>query len=60
MAGKKILFGADARQKLANGVDTLANAVKVTLGPNGRNVAFEKKFGSPAITKDGVTCCKRN
>lgn len=58
MAGKKILFGVEARQKLANGVDTLANAVKVTLGPKGRNVAYEKKFGSPAITKDGVTVAK--
>ena len=58
MAGKKILYGAEARQKLAAGVDTLANAVKVTLGPRGRNVAFEKKFGAPAITKDGVTVAK--
>lgn len=58
MAGKKILFGVDARQKLAHGVDALANAVKVTLGPRGRNVAFEKKFGSPAITKDGVSVAK--
>jgi chaperonin GroEL len=58
MAGKKILFGVEARQKLANGVDALANAVKVTLGPRGRNVAYEKKFGSPAITKDGVTVAK--
>lgn len=58
MAGKKILFGVEARQRLANGVDQLANAVKVTLGPCGRNVAYEKKFGSPAITKDGVTVAK--
>jgi chaperonin GroEL len=58
MAGKKILFGVEARQKLAHGVDALANAVKVTLGPRGRNVAYEKKFGSPAITKDGVTVAK--
>jgi chaperonin GroEL len=58
MAGKRILFGTEARQKLAHGVDTLANAVKVTLGPRGRNVAYEKKFGSPAITKDGVTVAK--
>ena len=56
--GKKILFGVDARQKLAQGVDTLANAVKVTLGPRGRNVAFEKKFGAPAVTKDGVSVAK--
>lgn len=55
---KKILFGVDARQKLACGVDTLANAVKITLGPRGRNVAFEKKFGSPTITKDGVSVAK--
>lgn len=52
---KKILFGAEARQKLAIGVDILANAVKVTLGPCGRNVALQKSFGSPVITKDGVT-----
>jgi chaperonin GroEL len=58
MAGKKILFGADARQKLAKGVDTLADAVKVTLGPKGRNVAFERKFGAPGITKDGVSVAK--
>ena len=58
MAGKKILFGAEARQKLAAGVDALANAVKVTLGPRGRNVAYEKKFGAPAITKDGVSVAK--
>ena len=58
MAGKKILFGVDARQKLAQGVDILANTVKVTLGPRGRNVAFEKKFGGPAVTKDGVSVAK--
>ncbi len=58
MAGKKILFGVEARQKIAHGVDTLANAVKVTLGPRGRNVAYQKSFGSPAITKDGVTVAK--
>lgn len=55
---KNILFGATARQKLAQGVDTLANAVKVTLGPRGRNVAFERKFGAPTITKDGVSVAK--
>lgn len=55
---KNILFGASARQKLAKGVDALADAVKVTLGPRGRNVAFEKKFGSPTITKDGVSVAK--
>jgi chaperonin GroEL len=58
MAGKKILFGAEARQKLAQGIDTLANAVKITLGPRGRNVAYEKKFGAPGITKDGVSVAK--
>ncbi len=58
MAGKKILFGADARQKLLRGVDILADTVKVTLGPRGRNVAFEKKFGAPGITKDGVSVAK--
>lgn len=58
MAGKKILFGVDARDKIRKGVDTLADAVKVTLGPRGRNVAFEKSFGSPTITKDGVTVAK--
>lgn len=55
---KNILFGASARQKLAKGIDALADAVKVTLGPRGRNVAFERKFGSPAITKDGVSVAK--
>lgn len=55
---KKILFGFEARQRLAQGVDALANTVKVTLGPRGRNVAFEKKFGSPTITKDGVSVAK--
>lgn len=58
MAGKRILFGVDARHKLGIGVDTLANAVKVTLGPRGRNVAFQKSFGSPTITKDGVSVAK--
>ncbi len=58
MSSKKILFGADARDKIRKGVDTLANAVKVTLGPKGRNVVFERAFGSPVITKDGVTVAK--
>src|SRR5580698_8348842 len=58
MAGKKILFGVEAREKIRMGVDTLADAVKVTLGPRGRNVAFEKSFGSPVITKDGVSVAK--
>ncbi|MBY0384868.1 chaperonin GroEL [bacterium] len=55
---KKILFGQDARTKILKGVDILANAVKVTLGPKGRNVAFERSFGTPLITKDGVTVAK--
>jgi chaperonin GroEL len=58
MSAKRILFGADAREKIRKGVDTLADAVKVTLGPKGRNVIFEKSFGSPMITKDGVTVAK--
>lgn len=58
MSGKRIIFGVDAREKIKRGVDTLADAVKVTLGPRGRNVAFEKAFGSPSITKDGVTVAK--
>ncbi len=55
---KQILFEIDARNKMKRGVDTLANAVKVTLGPKGRNVVIEKKFGAPGITKDGVTVAK--
>ena len=55
---KQILFEAPARQALKRGVDTLANAVKVTLGPKGRNVILEKSFGAPVITKDGVTVAK--
>jgi chaperonin GroEL len=55
---KQIIFDTEARDKLKRGVDTLANAVKVTLGPKGRNVILDKKFGSPAITKDGVTVAK--
>jgi chaperonin GroEL len=55
---KDITFNADARAKLKEGVDALANAVKVTLGPKGRNVVIDKKFGAPAITKDGVTVAK--
>ncbi|MEW5774958.1 MAG: chaperonin GroEL [Thermodesulfobacteriota bacterium] len=58
MSAKEILFDAKAREKLKRGVDTLANAVKVTLGPKGRNVVIEKSFGSPVITKDGVTVAK--
>ena len=55
---KQIIFGEEARAKILKGVNTLANAVKVTLGPKGRNVAIEKSFGSPVITKDGVTVAK--
>lgn len=55
---KRIVFEADAREKLRKGIDALANAVKVTLGPKGRNVILDKKYGSPAITKDGVTVAK--
>src|SRR6187401_525738 len=55
---KLIYFDIEARNKMKKGVDTLANAVKVTLGPKGRNVVIEKKFGSPAVTKDGVTVTK--
>src|SRR5450432_822783 len=55
---KQIFFEIEARNKMKKGVDTLANAVKVTLGPKGRNVVIEKKFGAPAVTKDGVTVAK--
>ena len=58
MAAKEVRFSAEARDKLLRGVDTLANAVKVTLGPKGRNVVIEKSFGAPRITKDGVTVAK--
>src|SRR4051812_10413676 len=55
---KKITQGEDSRQAILRGVNTLANAVKITLGPRGRNVVLDKKFGSPLITKDGVTVAK--
>src|SRR5690625_5422983 len=55
---KDIVFKEDARRALERGVNTVANAVKVTLGPKGRNVVIEKKFGGPTITKDGVTVAK--
>ena len=55
---KQIFFNIDARNKMKKGVDTLADAVKVTLGPKGRNVVIEKKFGAPSVTKDGVTVAK--
>jgi chaperonin GroEL len=58
MAAKELLFNTDARAKLKKGVDHLAEAVKVTLGPKGRNVVIDKKFGSPTVTKDGVTVAK--
>ena len=58
MAAKEVKFGAEARTKMLEGVDILANAVKVTLGPKGRNVVLEKSFGAPRITKDGVTGAK--
>src|SRR5713101_5954229 len=58
MAAKEVKFSGDARDKMLRGVDTLANAVKVTLGPKGRNVVLDKSFGAPRITKDGVTVAK--
>jgi chaperonin GroEL len=58
MAAKEILYDTNAREKILNGVNTLANAVKVTLGPRGRNVVIEKSFGAPTVTKDGVTVAK--
>ncbi|MBV8096787.1 MAG: chaperonin GroEL [Acetobacteraceae bacterium] len=58
MAAKEVRFGGDARQKMLRGVDILADAVKVTLGPKGRNVVLDKSFGAPRVTKDGVTVAK--
>ena len=58
MAAKQVLFGDDARAKIVNGVNILANAVKVTLGPKGRNVVLERSFGAPTVTKDGVSVAK--
>ncbi|MGZ3264723.1 MAG: chaperonin GroEL [Croceibacterium sp.] len=58
MAAKDVKFGRDARERILKGVDTLANAVKVTLGPKGRNVVLDKSYGAPRITKDGVTVAK--
>ena len=55
---KVIKFGIEARAKMMNGVDILANAVKVTLGPKGRNVVMDKSYGAPRTTKDGVTVAK--
>src|SRR5689334_18796996 len=58
MAAKDVRFGGDARQRMLHGVDILADAVKVKLGPKGRNVVLDKSFGAPRITKDGVTVAK--
>ncbi|MEP4805064.1 MAG: chaperonin GroEL, partial [Hyphomicrobiales bacterium] len=58
MSAKEVKFGSDARDKMLRGVDVLANAVKVTLGPKGRNVVLDKSFGAPRITKDGVSVAK--
>ena len=58
MAAKDVKFSRDARERILDGVDILANAVKVTLGPKGRNVVIDKSFGAPRITKDGVTVAK--
>jgi len=58
MAAKEVKFGTEARNKMLKGVDVLADAVKVTLGPKGRNVVIDKSFGAPRITKDGVSVAK--
>ncbi len=58
MAVKEVKFGDDARSLMANGVNILANAVKATLGPKGRNAVLDKSFGAPTITKDGVSVAK--
>jgi chaperonin GroEL len=58
MAAKDVKFSTEARERMLRGVDMLANAVKVTLGPKGRNVVIEKSFGAPRITKDGITVAK--
>src|SRR5678816_3990398 len=58
MAAKEVRFSGDARQRMLRGVEILADAVKVTLGPKGRNVVLDKSFGAPRITKDGVTVAK--
>ena len=58
MAAKEVKFSVDARDRMLRGVDILNNAVKVTLGPKGRNVVLDKSFGAPRITKDGVTVAK--
>src|SRR5678815_3818129 len=58
MAAKDIRLGTDARERMLHGIDTLAHAVRVTLGPKGRNVVLDKSYGAPRITKDGVTVAK--
>src|SRR3989338_3567348 len=58
MAAKQLIYSEEARAAILKGVDKLANAVKITLGPKGRNVVIDKKWGSPTITKDGVTVAK--
>ena len=58
MAAKDVQFGNEVRQKMVNGVNVLANAVRVTLGPKGRNVVLDRAFGGPHITKDGVSVAK--
>ncbi|MDX9762275.1 MAG: TCP-1/cpn60 chaperonin family protein, partial [Desulfomonilia bacterium] len=58
MAGKDIIYSQDARTRVLSGVDKLANAVKTTLGPKGRNAILDKMFGAPTVTKDGVTVAK--
>ena len=58
MSAKEVRFAVDARDRMLHGIDTLAHAVRVTLGPKGRNVVLDKSFGAPRITKDGVTVAK--
>ena len=58
MAAKEVRFSTDARDRMLRGIDVLASAVRVTLGPKGRNVVLDKSFGAPRITKDGVTAAK--
>src|SRR5271168_1498370 len=59
MAAKEVRFNGDARDRMLRGIETLANAVRVTLGPKGRNVLLDKSFGAPRITKDGVTVARQ-
>jgi chaperonin GroEL len=58
MVAKDVKFATEARERMLRGIDTLSNAVKVTLGPKGRNVVIERSFGAPRISKDGVTIAK--